>query len=62
MESKTTQSFQGGGKINKMMALNLLMVAIGVYVWWTVYRVLPDLSKWLTYKLLPIQEGSHLGS
>jgi hypothetical protein len=33
-----------------------------VYLWWTVYRVLPDLSKWLTYKLLPIQEGSHLGS
>ncbi len=62
MESKTTQSFQGGGKINKMMALNLLMAAIGVYVWWIVYRVLPDLSKWLTYKLLPIQEGSHLGS
>ncbi|MBT3176862.1 MAG: permease [Desulfobacula sp.] len=45
-----------------MMALNLLMAAIGVYLWWTVYRVLPDLSKWLTYKLLPIQEGSHLGS
>jgi hypothetical protein len=62
MESKTTQSLHGEGKINKMMALNLLMAAIGVYLWWTVYRVLPDLSKWLTYKLLPIQEGSHLGS
>jgi len=45
-----------------MMALNLSMGAIGVYLWWTVYSVLPDLSKWLTYKLLPIQEGSHLGS
>ncbi len=62
MESKTTQPIQGGRKINKMMALNLLMAAIGVYLWWTVYRVLPELSKWLTYKLLPIQEGSHLGS
>ena len=62
MKSKTTQSLQGVGKINTMMALNMLMVAIGVYVWWTVYRVLPNLSKWLTYKLLPIQEGSHLGS
>ncbi len=62
MESETNPSFQGKGKINKMMALNLLIVAIGVYVWWTVYQVLPDLSKWLTYKLLPIQEGSHLGS
>jgi uncharacterized membrane protein YraQ (UPF0718 family) len=62
MEPKTTPPIQGEGKINKMMALNLLMAAVGVYLWWTVYRVLPDLSKWLTYKLLPIQEGSHLGS
>jgi uncharacterized protein len=62
MGPKTTQPIQGEGKINKMMALNLLMAAIGVYLWWTVYRVLPDLSKWLTYKLLTIQEGSHLGS
>ena len=62
MEPKTTQPIQGEEKINKMMALNLLMAAIGVYLRWTVYRVLPDLSKWLKYKLLPIQEGSHLGS
>ncbi len=62
MESKITHPVQNGGKINKMMALNLLMGAIGIYLWWTIYRVLPDLSKWLTYKLLPIQEGSHLGS
>lgn len=62
MEPKATQPIQGEGKINKMMALNLLMAAIGVYLWWTIYRVLPDLSKWVTYKLLPIQEGSHLGS
>jgi len=62
MESKVTHPIKGEGKINKMMALNLLMAAIGVYLWWTVYRVLPMLSKWLTYKLLPIQEGSHLGS
>jgi len=62
MELKTTQPIQGEGRINKMLALNLLIATIGVYLWWTVYRVLPDLSKWLTYKLLPIQEGSHLGS
>jgi uncharacterized protein len=62
MESKTTQPVQGGRKINKRMALNLLMAAIGVYLWWIVYQALPELSKWLTYKLLPIQEGSHFGS
>jgi uncharacterized membrane protein YraQ (UPF0718 family) len=62
MESKIPHPIQGEGNINKMVALNLLMAAIGVYLWWTIYRVLPDLSKWVTYKLLPIQEGSHLGS
>ncbi len=62
MESKTIQPVQGKGKTNRMMVLNLFMAAIGVYLWWSIYRVLPDLSKWLTYRLLPIQEGSHLGS
>ncbi len=62
MESKTIQPVQGKGKTNRMMVLNLFMTAIGVYLWWSIYRVLPDLSKWLTYRLLPIQEGSHLGS
>lgn len=62
MESKTSQPVQDGGKTHKMMALNLLMAAIGIYLWWTIYRVLPDLSSWLTYNLLPIKEGSHLGS
>jgi uncharacterized membrane protein YraQ (UPF0718 family) len=62
MESKTTQPVQGEGNANKMMALNLLMGAIGLYLWWTIYGLLPDLSKWLTYNLLPITEGSHLGS
>lgn len=38
------------------------MGAAGIYLWWTIYRVLPDLSSWLTYNLLPIKEGSHLGS
>jgi hypothetical protein len=62
MESKTTQAMQDGKKANIMMVLNLLMVAAGVYLWWTVYHVLPDLSSWLTYNLLSIKPGSHLGS
>ena len=44
MKSKT-QLIQGEGKINKMLALNLLMGAIGVYLWWAVYRVLPVLFR-----------------
>ena len=62
METKFTQLFHDEGKANKMPLLNLLIAAFGVYLWWTVYRFLPDASKWLTYKLLPIQTGSRLGS
>lgn len=62
MEPKTTQPIQDGGKIYKRMALTLLMGAAGVYLWWTIYSVLPTLSSWLTYSLLTIKEGSHLGS
>lgn len=62
MESKSSHPFSEGGKINKMMALNLLMGAVGLFVWWTIYRFLPDISSWLTYRLLWIKQGSHLGA
>lgn len=45
-----------------MMMLNLLLGAAGLYAWWTIYHVLPHVSSWLTYTLLPIENGSHLGS
>ena len=44
------------------LMLNLFMGVAGVVVWWVIYRQLPGLSKWLTYGLLPISKGSHLGS
>lgn len=44
------------------MMLNLLLGAAGLYAWWTIYHVLPHVSSWLTYTLLPIENGSHLGS
>jgi uncharacterized membrane protein YraQ (UPF0718 family) len=43
------------------MALNLFMGAAGVVVWYLIYRQLPDVSQWLTYSLLSISQGSHLG-
>ena len=45
-----------------MMMLNLFLGAVGLYLWWTIYHVLPKISSWLTYNLLPIENGSHLGS
>ena len=44
------------------LALNLFMGVAGVVLWWVIYRQLPMISKWLTYDLLPIRNGSHLGS
>lgn len=48
-------------KTNSMLTLNLTIGAAGVVLWWIVYKQLPGLSKWLTYNLLAIKQGSHLG-
>ncbi len=40
---------------------NLVMGAAGVVLWWVIYRRLPGVSKWLTYDLISIDRGSHLG-
>ena len=61
MALKTDSPIQDGIS-KKMMALNLMMGAIGVYIWWTIYSLLPTLSSWLTYSLFSIKESSHLGS
>lgn len=60
MKSKT-HAIQKEKQINMMMGLHLLIGAAGVSLWWAIYRLLPDLSSWLTYRLLSIKEGS-LGS
>ncbi|MFA5904763.1 MAG: permease [Desulfobacula sp.] len=49
-------------KTNLMMTLNLLMGVAGIYLWWTIYRALPGFSSFLTYTLLPLKQGSHLGA
>jgi len=45
-----------------MMMFNLIIGGSALYLWWTVYHFLPKVSAWLTYSLLPIENGSHLGS
>lgn len=62
MDSKIIDLLQDEKKNKKIMALNLAMGTFGVYLWWTIYRMLPGLSAWLTYTLLPIKTGSHLGA
>jgi len=61
MSSNTVQTDSVGKKANLMMAINIMMGAAGIFLWWMIYRQLPALSKWFTYNLLPIDQGSHLG-
>ncbi|MEO8615534.1 MAG: permease [Luteolibacter sp.] len=37
-------------------------MVIAVPVWWLVYRSLAAFSSWLTYQVLHLEKGSHLGS
>ena len=61
MSSNTVQTNSVGKKANLILGLNILMGTAGVVLWWMLYRQLPALSKWLTYNILPIDQGSHLG-
>jgi uncharacterized membrane protein YraQ (UPF0718 family) len=57
-----TTTMKNSKNTNIMMLLNLFLGAVGLYLWWMIYHVLPKVSSWLTYNLLPIENGSHLGS
>ena len=61
MNSNTTQTGAIQKKGNSALVLNLILGAAGVSLWWILYKQLPGLSRWLTYDLLSIQPGSHLG-
>jgi len=43
-------------------ALQVLLLAIGAAAWWFIYRNLQPLAQWVTYSLLSIPAGRHLGS
>ena len=40
----------------------IAVFAVGLAVWWLVYQSLPGLSRYLTYTLFGLQEGSHLAA
>lgn len=40
----------------------LTVFTVGLAVWWLVYQSLPELARYLTYKLFGLQEGSHLAA
>jgi uncharacterized protein len=41
--------------------LKLALLGLGLLLWWPVYSHLVPFSTWLTYEVLPIARGSHLG-
>ncbi len=62
MESKTIHPKKDAERINFKPVFYLFTGAAAVYLWWAGYKMLPALSSFLTYTLLPIKEGSHLGA
>lgn len=62
MDSDTAGTGPGRKKENMRLMLSLFLGAVGVVLWWAIYRQLSGLSKWLAYDLLSIENGSHLGS
>lgn len=61
MSSNIIPTGPAGRKISPMLLVNLMAAAAGVALWWIIYRQLPGISRWLTYNLLTIKQGSHLG-
>lgn len=41
--------------------LKLSLLSLGLIIWWPIYSRLVPFSKWLTYGVLPIASGTHLG-
>jgi len=62
MDLHTTDTGPVRKKERLRLMLCLLTGGAGIVLWWAVYRRLSGLSQWLTYDLLSIEKGSHLGS
>ncbi|MCG8619149.1 MAG: permease [Desulfobacterales bacterium] len=61
MSTDTPQAGAMKKNANSGLILYLFIGLAGVVLWWMIYRQLAGLSQWLTYNLLSIQKGSHLG-
>ncbi|WP_319408292.1 permease [uncultured Desulfosarcina sp.] len=58
----TVANGKKGPGFREAMWFHFLLGACGVYLWWLVYGVLPQLSRFLTYSLFNIGRGTHLGA
>jgi len=60
-------STQGTGMVptakpGQSLSLYVIAAAVSVYLWWFIYGKLASVAAWLTYGLLGIEKGSHLGA
>ena len=62
MDSETVNAAEERQKNIMLMVFYPLTGAGVLYLWWLIYKTLPIVSSWLTYNLLSIKQGSHLGS
>lgn len=53
--------FESAGKSSGLVRY-VALVLVGLLVWWLAYRHLDSLSSWLTYSVLRLEPGSHLGA
>lgn len=51
-----------GDKAGLLFFLTLVLGVVALYLWWTLYHLLPAIASWATYTLLSIEKGSHLGA
>jgi uncharacterized protein len=58
MKSETTHPINSTIKTRFGIMATLVSGAVALYIWWILYHFLPRLSAWVTYSLLPIQQGS----
>lgn len=61
MDIQATRSNAVEKKTYGIKGLRLAMGVAGLYLWWLIYHHLADGSKWVTYQLFSLPEGSRLG-
>lgn len=61
MSSNRVHTHLPDKKEHMRMGFSILAGIAGIFLWWMVYRQLSGISQWITYHLLPIEQGSHLG-
>ncbi|VEN75254.1 conserved membrane hypothetical protein [Candidatus Desulfarcum epimagneticum] len=61
MGAQTAFSRRMGERQYLAMGLYGMTGALCVWLWWMIYHRLPDLSRWMSYDLLPLEPGSRLG-